>query len=481
MNAKIPFQPGLALGSIVRGDIIDKMIKYGDVLSTTEAVEKEIRGLEQSITVLNSKISSLQAKKGRKRSDTTNTALLNLYKANLKLLQEKLEKLPGKIEEISGNMIGCLPSFTNITTGLTTPINFDLSEVVTSPRGFDSISYNSQYINMKESDERITDKMDQSSTSMSASTNSSGFSGFGGSGSFSCAVMDRVAAIKNQGHASSVLVINAFVTTRNVRFIKNKKYDIENLKGILKIMSDSSSKEKLNKYGITTEEGAGKDKKSIYLLTEAVLGGSFSAIVTYLNEDSSSRDVRDSARHASVQTEASYGYWLSTSATSQRSKESHDDYIKSLGNMNVTVEFIAQGAIPQLARDTVVRETLKHQGQTLRQYASSGSEGKDMSIQERQMELQKANYEAINNTNRKTAIDKEEISIHSVNSVLKAYDDFCGEITVDDSCGVPVGFNYEILTEEKIKEIVKDAAKIASEGKSDDKKHELNNEGKKEG
>lgn len=444
--AKIPFQPGLALGSLVIGDTIEKMNKYGEKLSVIEKVQQEMRELQQQLTILTEKAKVIREKQTPSPIDKQLESLFDLQiKA---LMNRQLVVLPGKLKEA---MDLELPSFSNFTTGLEGPIDHDVTEVVTDSRGFDSINFNSQYIDMNESHQRIQDKMDQSSSSSSLNIGGGAF-GFSASisHSWSSGAMKRVGEIRSQGHASKILVINAMVTTRNVRFFKHKKYDIVKLSSILDIMKASNDKNVLNGHGITLDG----NKKCIYILTEAVLGGSFTAIVTYLKEDTTNREVNDNTSHSSSSMDLkAKGYFVKGgySNSRQNANESHNDEINNRGNINVSIEFIAQGAIPQLAKDNIVREALKHQDQNLRKYQSSGSEGS--SVQVRQVEMQKATYDAIN-TVQQIKVEKEEVNLHSVNSVIKAYDGFCNEITSDSSCGVPIGFNYTVLTQEAIQTMV---------------------------
>lgn len=448
LSAKIPFQPGLSLGSIVSGDVIEKMEKYVETLSKIENVQKKIRDLEQESKAIQEKITSI----GLQQKSECNKLLLIFYGKQSELIKKKISDLPTELANIQDIE---LPSFPNISIGLETPIDFDVTEIATDSRGFDSVAYSSQYIDMQQTSQKIQDKMNQDSSSSSVSVGAKFFGiSAGVSHTWSKGAMDRVAEIKNQGYASKVMLINALVTTRNVRFLKNRSFDVVKLKNILDAMS--VNEDELKKCGITVFNG----KKCIYLLTEAVMGGSFSAIITYLKTDLTKRDVKDKSNHSSSSTSVDaggsilgFGADVSYKNSRQKAGESHDDNIDNRGSLNINIEFISQGAIPQMARDTVVRETLKFQNQNLRKYHSSGSEESGKSTYARQAELQKAAYDTIN-TVQQTKVEREEIFIHSPNTVLKAYDDFCSEITNDSSAGIPIGFNYTRLTEEFIRNYV---------------------------
>ncbi|PCI75157.1 hypothetical protein COB21_05990 [Candidatus Aerophobetes bacterium] len=472
VDQKIPFQPGLALGSIVRGSVIEKMNDYAESMAIIENVQKQMRSLEQGLGAIGAKIESLAQKitpdqqpadasggGGKAKDKSVDQLMLGLFEMQKQAIVAQMKAMPAQLKKIKDLT---LPLFSNMTTGIKSPIDFDRTQTVTDSRGFDSMNYNSQYIDMSESSQRISDKMDQSSSAseVSASVSVGGFFGkFKASASHSWAsgAMNRVADIRNQGHASKVLVMNALVTTRNVKCLRNQSYNLYELGQIRDLMKSNDDAKELDKLGISVMPNG---EKAIYMLTEAVMGGSFSAIVTFLKEDISNRKLRDSAKHSSSATKGSAGYsgWGvkasgSYARSQQNASEQSDDQIHNQGNTNVTIEFIAQGAIPQLSRDTVVREALKYKNQQLRTYQSSGSQSEGQSVHSRQAEMQKAMY-ATMNTVQETKTKKESTSLHTANSVMQAYDDFCGEITSDPESGVPIGFNYSILTEKDITTIL---------------------------
>jgi len=461
MKPKIPFQPGLSLGSIVRGDVIEKMEVFGETSAKVEHVQKQLRDLEQGVESLRGKIRSIEQrmKKGEKEEqkseDSVNQALKEVYESQIKACEDQIKKMPAVLRAVHQKPLE-LPFFTEITTSVETPIDFNTTLVATDSRGFDSTHYVSEYIDLTQSEEHIQDRMNERSSASQVS-GSLGFSFFKASvsHSWSSAAMSRVADIKREGHASKILLINALVTTRHVRYLKNVTFDPRKLKNILELMNGSDNPEELIKKGISINS---RGEKLVYLLTEAVMGGSFSAIVSFLKEDRSKRNVDDSANHSSSSTsisgKASYGPWkgsLGGEHSRQKADETHADHLENQGNINVSIEYIAQGSIPQLTREKVMREALKYQDPNLRTYQSSGSEKESPS--KRQEELQKSMYLTANEI-QKTTSHQEEISIHTPSTIMKAYDDFCSQMVIDSDSGIPIGFNYSILTQREILEIL---------------------------
>ncbi len=74
----------------------------------------------------------------------------------------------------------------------------------------------------------------------------------------------------------------------------------------------------------------------------------------------------------------------------------------------------------------------------------------DRMINKRRFQMNNAQF-AIQNIVRELVPDRDNRSVHSLGSVVSAYDDFVKQIVSDKNCGVPLGFNYQILTENEIK------------------------------
>ncbi|MGR3973008.1 MAG: hypothetical protein QRY72_00270 [Candidatus Rhabdochlamydia sp.] len=456
INAKIPFQSGLSLGSIVKGDVIQKMEDYAEVVAKTETVPQEIRTLEFELNRIKGKITQIEQKKNK---TTAEKNLENVFKNQQKVIQAQKDKLDNQVQTFPALEF---PSFSSMLTGLESPIDFNRSHIITQSRGFDSINFSSQYIDMSESDQRIEGKLDQSSSASSLSLNASGFFlSVKGTHSWSKAVMDRVYEIKKQGYASKILLISAFITTRHVRLFKDTVYDSRKLRVLLRIMKNSDPS-KAQEQGITVEKDG---SKSVNILTEAVMGGSFSAIVTYLKEDTSSQDAQHHLKHSASNSEieGKAGLFLTVkggySNASQQTHESHHDEIHNQGNLHISIQFIAQGAIPQLAREKVMQEALRHQAQHLRKYESLGGQQQKQDNYAHQLQLQKVIYTAANAI-QKTAVQQEAISVHTPSSVIGAYDDFCSNMIQDQECGVPIGFNYTVLSQQEIEEILGESADV---------------------
>lgn len=459
VKAKIPFQPGLAIGSIVPYETIRQLDQYATAAAKMESIEQQIQAIRDGIVGINAKLEAYQADEEALGAVDGAPGLVEIMQPILEAQKGAFIKqgqlLAEKVREATEELGAVDPIFPKFRSGLKLPLDLDRTTMGIDPRGFDSITFSSRLIDVEESEERIRDKLNESSSSSQVSGEVSGGwfvkvkAGF--SHSWSKAAMDRVASIRRQGTASKILLVNAMVTSRNVRYLKNKHFDLKELQALLEVMRAGSPETK-RAHGISTVDG----QQVVYYLSEAVMGGSFTAIVTYLKKSEQNRDLEEHTNTSSSATEANaggsflgIGGSLSGSNAQESTESTSDDHLKSADSLNINIDFICQGAIPQLARDTVVREVMKYQDQNFQTHESNGSEGSGKSRVERQAELQEAMYKAANAI-AKTQVDQSELSVHTPGSVSKAYDDFCGEITGDNKSGVPIGFNYSTLTEREI-------------------------------
>ncbi|MGR3912895.1 MAG: hypothetical protein QRY71_06305 [Candidatus Rhabdochlamydia sp.] len=441
LYAKIPFQPGLTLGSIVRGDVIEEMEQYAQTLLKIEKIQHEIQGFERDLKNLDRNITDITHKKNKTEFDHELEVLLKQQQAKL---QKKIDQLPEKIEEM-----GCLkmPSLPNISIELESPIDFDHTQITMHHRGFDSIYFNSQCIDMNESPHHVQNQLDQSLRAGSANISGSyGSFSIKAPYSWSADTLARVNEIHSQGYAAKIFLITALVTTRHVRLFKDIVYDLKKLAALLNMMKEGHQEK-----GITAQGNA----KKIYMLTEAVMGGYFSAIVIYL-KNKPQDSTQDFSSHFNKQVKEGMGFFKDKGEhlkTFQKANKSEDN-ISHPDNTDISIEFIAQGTIPQLAKQKVVQELLKHEDQNLKKYATLRNFQENQDHYKHQSGLQQDIN--INMDELQTAIQKEENSIHTSGKVMQAYNDFCRTIVDDPYCGIPMGFNYTVLTENEIEIIIKE-------------------------
>ena len=487
VKAAIPFQPGLALGTIVKGDIIDKMEKYATLMAEQEALEEQVRNAEQTIQALETKITSrrtqnskapVRADPSKGKGDAETDPLIAIWNQQIDSTKDFLKAIADKIASAGK---GEIPLFTSFQQGVVSPVDMGASVVEIQPRAFDSMNFSSTYISMREESEVISDRITQSS---SASSFSAGGGWFFASGSVSHArtdaVVRRVNEIRKEGRAEGVLIINAMVTTRNVRTITDLKYDLSKLEQIHGVMGKAEAKE-LTRYGITNGDDG---EKCLYILTEAVLGGSFTALVTFLDESRMKRDVnmvqREESRSTSAQASGGFLFWRANAGGSHASasaSRNEDDVLRSIAQTRVNIEFISQGALPQFNRQIIEREIMKHLDLNPSKYelskkdesdAAELAKGGQVAGMKRVMKMENAQV-ALLNTYKGLTATKEQQNIHTMESVMGAYENFAEQMTQDKECGVPVGFYYQVLTQSEIKKIL-EASRRPVEAKPDEKK-----------
>ncbi len=463
-RTRIPFQPGLALGSIVKGDVVKKLVAYADKTRQVEQYQMQIEEAEQRYNILEAKIRSYK-EQGRANT-SSGRALISVWEKEMEGITEKM--IPN-LEKALCAISYDSDFFVNFQAGLHSPIDTEKSHIEIQPRAFDSLSYSSQYIKMGEDISKIHDKISQSSSSGSASASVGCWMGKGQVSAASArAAADRVVQIKGQEIAEAVLVVNAFMTTRNVRTFTKIHYNYDTLKKIYEAMQKDDPS-KWAEYGINANEGS----KEILILTEAVMGASFTGIITFLNEGktrgSEEHHFKESQHSASASVKRGFfgfGGSVGGSYSGQNASGSEDNVLANYSNTRVNIEIFCQGAIPTFAREVVERELLKHvdlnpakfelstrDEKTVEDLLSGDGQKMQRANLKQQVKMQNAAVGVLNACRGlKSVTEKDEI--HTTHSVFTSYDNFSRQITEDKDCGVPVGFNYTVLSEKEIKELL---------------------------
>lgn len=484
-RSKIPFQPGLAVGSIVRVEGLDAMQKYSEQVAELELFQQNIENAEKEITKLDEKIKN-ENSKGTKSIQQ----LITLWEQQKGVIDRSIKKM---INNIAQTKFEDIPNFTGFHQAIESPIDFKNSTLETQLRGFDSVSFTSQYVMKETNESNIKDKMTRSSSANAVSTNVEGGWGpfsakAGASQAWSDSAANRIRDINKGQDVEGVLVINATMTSRHVRCFSEVKYDLDKLRSLVNLMGTSNEEEK-KRFGISTLSG----KPGILMLTEAVLGGSFTAFVTFLNTSNSQENSENKSKESntSTSTEVSGGFkglasvGVGVSTSRGKGEQSEDDVLKSIKNTRVNIEFVAQGAIPTLVRNTVVNEVLKHLNTDPVKYEltqqdqadldlelSSKPGDKEKAVARRNLKQEKA-AQSFLNTTRGLMSEKSEQKIHTIESVMAAYDNFSEKLQ-NKECGIPVGFNYRVLTIDDIQYEINKLENINQEsGQKDNPKEPL--------
>jgi len=483
IKPQIPFQPGLSIGSVVNGESLDKMEEYADAMAKVEGFREQIRTSKQRLEEL-----------AKERALEVANPSLPTPNPFISIIDNEIAIINTYLKDISSTMsalvINTIPVMAHFHAGVRSPIDFEKSPRETDPRGFDSLNFNSQYIETQKQLSEIRERMSTSSSSSSASV-SRGWGPFSASvaASWASGAADRVGNILKSDTTEGVLVVNAVVTTRNVRTFKHIEYDIEALRQILSVMkAPNPSDEELKRYGITkivpqknpaNPNAEMKPKYKLYILTEAVMGGSFTGIITILKKSSTQGHRETHGRESSSSTQTSAGFSVgffgsgkaAYSNASQSASQSEEDILRNSAHTRIKIEIIVQGVITPITRDMLERELVEHVNlnpakfelsqtdlETAKVLINGTPAQKAVANQERTMKMDAAQV-ALLNTVRGLKTKTVSESIHSPATVHNGYDHFSERMTEDDGAGVPVGFYYDILDEERIEREIKKAEK----------------------
>ncbi len=456
IKARIPVMPGLGLGSIVKSDNLVQLEKFDQVVTEQEMWLAQLKNAER-------KISQLEKKENGKDHKT----ISKVWEGQLSMYKNLVNELEAKLISVQ---MPPLPVFKGFQQGLKSPIDFDKTSITVRPSHYDSSQFNSQYISMKTDLSHI----EQTLINLGIGADLSGkvgwdhFLGASLSAGFGSAISSRIAEIKEMGRAEGVLVINATVTTRNVRSLSTVHYDKNVLEILLNVMKRDNDPE-MELHAITKDENG---KKSILILTEAFLGGSFTGIVTQLAQDNfrkhTSSNIIDNQFHVGggggLTTGGILDGNLNLSVSGQMGIQSDNERMKEIASTNIQIEILAQGAIPSYAQDVIKQGVANHlnldpslfslipEEEDLISSLNNGSPLQQQTALNRLRVRMMSTQQAIQHTVQKALPVGEQQSVHSLKSLTGAYESFNKQITSDKDCGVPISFNYQILTESQIEE-----------------------------
>jgi len=466
VKSKIPFQPGLALGSIVSMDCIKTMEAFAEAASKREHLAGLIENFEQEIAKLQLQIQQRRDAKARpgraspqrpadgspsqdgavesvKAAPPKEDVLIACWEKHIKSLEAGIEGLYGQLTtlDIASDMTG----FSNFQATGQSPIDESASEVVIQPRGFDSLNYSSEFISMEATDQHIQDRVEQWSSGFNANASIGwGLWKVKGSTASARAAGERIKDIRASDTANKILVVNAMMTTRHVRSYKNICYNMEALRRILELMNGDDTEAK---------KAAGiSENNEICLLTEAVMGGSFVGLVIFqkeskIEEDNRRKTEETNRQHTLKVGSSVFGGSVDGSYTGQYAAQSEDGRLQSNAYLNVKVEFFSQGVVHGIARDITERELYKYANLDSEKLTVGQSSGK--TTEEQQTALKQVAIAGLTAA-RAIVSEKGKEAVHTPNNLMQAYENFAEQMSHDAGCGIPVGFNFTVLTKAMI-------------------------------
>lgn len=401
-EAKLPIRPGLVLGAVVKAQTIEELEKYAAATAQQQQLEQQVLFLEQQIESLRVKKETRVLQK--KRDDPQQThdknpdPLVNAYDQNIRDLENQLISSFPK----AGLLKFELPLLSQLLVGDASPVDKRASKTTHQPRASDSIIFTEQYIHLSETNEAIEQKITESMGTVGGSA-SAGYMLWkaGAKLEHTSSIAQRVLQIKKSGQAKGILILSATATLRQVECYTDLKYDVEELKRLLDIMKRKDPAE-------LESNGIGQNK-TLYILTEAFKGASFTAFVTFLEETKSDKNQTELERAKKLALEGhlkgeagQFGIDLGGALSSESALKNAQELLRSEAVTQVKIDIEMKGVVAAFERHVV-----------------------------------------------------EQFNRHTLTSVLKAYENFIDQIHKDTGGGYVIGFNYDVLTQTKIESILK--------------------------
>jgi len=393
---------------------------------------------------------------------------------------------------ISNNATGIATKF---QCNIESPIDWARSKLVSMPRGFDTLNFNSTYVMSDEKNQKINDMVDQLSGGVS-------YSSFFVSANISGSISKRVRNASSTGKTEGSLVIGSFATTRHVRTFERLYYDTDKLRALkehiqrekkqqriraeerkykeqerkkrveemlIRIDKEKAQKGKTAKQPvIRTEEEikteAEDQQGRVYIISEAIMGGVFVGFVHFLKTEATTEKQK---RH-DAQVGIGGGY-MGSGANLDYKKSSEKVDLNSSANTRVEIEFICYGTVPGFARKDVPYKISEFKDLNPSNFQLSSQDEADIksvnTFSERQEAMDKQRLKmqyagtVISNAVRETITAEKPQKVHQIESLYEAFESWIELMKKDENAGVPVGFNYRVLTENDIKELLANADK----------------------
>lgn len=423
VQALVPYEEGLSLGSVVHAKDIDTMREYAKIQTERTHYEAQLRDIAGRIEELELKEKVVHEPERRAVKAERQQQQVAQYRELEKNLNAKIVELYKKT----------LPIFTGFRTGVSSPVRWGegATDIVNMRRGFPQVKFSSQYVNLKSTTSDISKQLKKGSFSFGADTSKIGWGPVTGSAgaNIEAKTLNRLKEIKTDQAARGVLVINSSVSSGRVKSLVDIQYDKQILVSLLQAMK-SDNEEELDLYGISKSSD---NLKKIYILSEAILGGSFTGLITFYDRSITQQNLEESDHsvggglHANLDV-VGIGISPEIKAAADFKKQVEKDKIDNIANTEISIEFIAQGTIPTSVRDQLEKEIYRH--------SSPFSNAEE-----------KQSYEVTK--------EKQEQSVHTISSLMAAYDSFATNMSADEDAGIPVAFNYQVLTEKQIENLLK--------------------------
>jgi len=205
----VPFRPGYALGSIIPLEEMETMLEEAKLTGRIENYETQLRKIKSIRDEMSSRGMPISALEELKRTER-------------ELKRMKLIAQLTYFDYISNNATGIANKF---QCNIESPIDWARSKLVSMPRGFDTLNFNSTYVMSDEKNQKINDMVDQLSGGVS-------YSSFFVSANISGSISKRVRNASSTGKTEGSLVIGSFATTRHVRTFERLYYDTDKLRAL---------------------------------------------------------------------------------------------------------------------------------------------------------------------------------------------------------------------------------------------------------
>ena len=356
-------------------------------------------------------------------------------------------------------------AFSTFASGIESPVNFALSDVILMDRGFDSVNIDSHYIRVDTTSQDASSEAHSRSVSRSVEV---GLSAFGAGASITSgatsATASKVASTMSQRNVEATLVLTAFATHRLVKQFNVLHLLPQNVRNAWNFYfpNDAIGDPEADvegfevAYARTMQEDAqraagGADSPTINLLTEIYQGSALVGLVHFVSHEGTSSTQASSSSSYTTEIKLKASAWIgSLTASLSQGEAAANEIARMASDAGLEVEFdlVVFGYSHRIKAKMIKFAVASFSDFDPSNFASGGLLA-DMSggAASQATGSQQSNMDAvIKSTVKSLNTIAQDNPVLGIQTFMDAFDDYAEACKTGRDIGAPVGMNVKPFT-----------------------------------
>ncbi|GAB1318010.1 hypothetical protein MFIFM68171_08220 [Madurella fahalii] len=473
MPSSIPYDPSLVLGSIVKKETIESVVKISQAQAGPDAAQNHLNSLlatKRSLDMTRTELRQLGIPDTDDSMKELNAEIQQLDKdvaaAAVSYCREKIAAEKA-IQDLRKNM-------SMVHDEYESPVDYVKTQIKTMPLAADSMNMDVQYFSRDENSQDASTYANNISSFVSASTN---WLGKSVSSSMTEAAQKQATQQTSKHSISGTLVLSVTCTHKNAAIMAPLILNVDKAvkawnhfygKTDKLVPTDGASMMKLANQDDPDTDGSGDNINKFSIISGMTFGSSFVGMVHVLNTTDTNVSESLSTLASSLQAQMDAGGWFAKASGGFGVSASFSNSVKNLlstQNISSHVTLICMGTIPSMVASevkmgvekfaqfdpktsmdtiaTIQNATVADQG-SVTQAADAARTGGQM-VTMKASEIKSA-------LSALAEIDDGSNKILDVNSMMTALDDYLKKAS-EGSSGVPINYYLKDITKGMLAEM----------------------------